>query len=470
MPLIFLVSGLAVNFVWGKYTAGRFAVRRVWRLLVPLIFGMAIIVPPQAYFEALGKGVIEPGFLAFMAQYLTFQDFPDGAWGGVEIITWTWNHLWYLPYLLFYTLLLIPIAKLLDRSAGAVRNAFQGLRSTWLVLVPIIPLLIYGNFIYPRFPYISHDLINDWYAHAQYFTFFFYGFLIGRDAGIWADLANMRKITLPLAVTSFVLVLVQRELFVDGSGFWADQASAFIVYLNRWIWIVAVLLFFSLSASKRSVYIMPAAPAVAILVAGVAQRFMAVDMRRRRGAILRCILGGLSLLLVFAGSYLGLVLLDDYPLVADSGRALALLLIGVGVATLVTLLWMRSAPAAAPVAFLSGLCCIYLLLGARVLPDVNIYKSARPFCERVNQQVRPSDPLAAYRQWKWRASYVYYTDRRIGRVGSAGALREYWAADERVYLLVEEDLVTEVRSVLGSTEPLFGRRIGSREVFLFSNR
>jgi len=241
MPLIFLISGLAVNFVWGKYSAGRFALRRTWRLLIPLIFGMAIIVPPQAYFEALGKGVIEPGFLAFMGRYLTFQAFPADAWDGVEIATWTWNHLWYLPYLLCYTLLLIPIAKLLDGPAGVVRDAFRGMRSTWLVLVPIVPLMIYGNFIYPRFPYISHALIDDWYAHAQYFTFFLYGFLIGRNTGIWAELGNMRKITLPLAVTSFVLVLVQRELFVDGSGFWADQAAAFIVYFNRWIWIVAVL-------------------------------------------------------------------------------------------------------------------------------------------------------------------------------------------------------------------------------------
>ena len=241
MPLIFLISGLAVNFVWGKYSARRFAVRRIWRLLLPLIFGMAIIVPPQAYFEALGKGVIEPGFLRFMGQYLTFQDFPSNAWDGVEIATWTWNHLWYLPYLLCYTLLLIPIAKLLDGPASGVRNAFQGLRSSWLVLLPIVPLMLYGNFVYPRFPYISHDLFNDWYAHAQYFTFFFYGFLIGRHEGVWAELANMRKVTLPLAITSFVLLLVQRELFVDGSGIWADQASAFIVYFNRWIWIVAVL-------------------------------------------------------------------------------------------------------------------------------------------------------------------------------------------------------------------------------------
>ena len=40
---------------------------------------------------------------------------------------------------------------------------------------------------------------------------------------------------------SFLSLLASRELVVDGSGFWAEQAQAFVVYLNRWIWIVAVL-------------------------------------------------------------------------------------------------------------------------------------------------------------------------------------------------------------------------------------
>ena len=55
---------------------------------------MAFIVAPQPYIEAVSNGIIEPGFFTFMGQYLTFQDFPGEAWGGENIITWTWNHLW----------------------------------------------------------------------------------------------------------------------------------------------------------------------------------------------------------------------------------------------------------------------------------------------------------------------------------------------------------------------------------------
>jgi hypothetical protein len=241
MPLIFLISGLAVNFIWHKYTPARFVVRRAWRLLLPLVFGMAFVVPPQAYFEALGKGLIEPGFGAFMLRYLTFQDFPEGAWGGVEMATWTWNHLWYLPYLFFYTLVLVPIALLVDGPAAGMKRAFRRMRGAWLLLLPVLPLMIYGHVIYPHFPNVTHALIDDWYAHAQYFTFFLYGYLLGRDAGTWAELARLRKLTLLLASVTFLLVLIVRERIGDASGFWAGEFYAAVVYCNRWFWIVLVL-------------------------------------------------------------------------------------------------------------------------------------------------------------------------------------------------------------------------------------
>src|SRR5210317_660286 len=143
MPLLFIISGLAVSFVWQRYTPGRFALRRLYRLLLPLVFGMAFIVAPQCYYEALGKGLIEPGFGRFMMQYLSFQDFPGDAWGGEDIIVWTWNHLWYLAYVLFYSLLLIPLAILFDGPLRSVRRGFQGLRGPFIIAVPVALFMVY---------------------------------------------------------------------------------------------------------------------------------------------------------------------------------------------------------------------------------------------------------------------------------------------------------------------------------------
>ena len=241
MPLIFLISGLAVSFAWGKYRPMVFAGRRIWRLFIPLVFGMAIIVAPQAYLEGMTKGVIEPGFWHFFRQYLTFADFPAEAYGGAEIITWTWNHLWYLPYLLIYTLLLIPLARFLDGPGGTIRQAFRRMRGVWLVVLPILPLMVYGNFIYPKFPYISHGLFDDWYAHAMYFTFFLYGFLIGRDQGLWAELTRMRRLTLGLAAAGFASYYAITNLVPDNLFAGQGQLEIVVTYLNRWLWIVTVL-------------------------------------------------------------------------------------------------------------------------------------------------------------------------------------------------------------------------------------
>jgi len=240
MSLLFIISGLAVSFVWQRYTPGRFALRRLYRLLLPLLFGMAFIVAPQCYYEALGKGLIEPGFGRFMVQYLTFQDFPGDAWGGEEIIVWTWNHLWYLAYVLFYSLLLIPLAILLDGPLKRVRSGFAALRGIFLIAVPVAVLMIYGAFVYPKFPYISHAFLDDWYAHAMYGTFFLFGYLIGRDEGFWSELDRMRVITSIAALVFFGLFMTREQLLPQDSFALANEVQMLIIYCNRWLWIVTI--------------------------------------------------------------------------------------------------------------------------------------------------------------------------------------------------------------------------------------
>jgi hypothetical protein len=236
-----MISGLAVSFIWGKYSSARFAARRAKRLLIPFLFGMAFVVSPQCYYEALNKGLIDPGFLRFMGQYLTFQDFPGEAWAGEQQIVWTWNHLWYLLYLFFYTLLLIPVARFLDGPGAGIRRRFQSLRGVWLVVMPILPLMLYYNVVFPSFPGISHAFFDDWYAHAMFFTFFLYGFLIARDEGLWRELTRIRKATLLLALVSFGLYMLSGEFLGDESSIWQNQLIGLITYLNRWLWIITVL-------------------------------------------------------------------------------------------------------------------------------------------------------------------------------------------------------------------------------------
>jgi len=240
MQLVFLVSGLALNFLRRRTTDGQLARSRLTRLGLPLLFGMAVIVPPQAYLEALRHGAAEPGYLAFLVNYFTFRPWPAGAFAGAEIGI-TWNHLWYLPYLLAYTLAAIPLMRFLEGPGAAFRRRFQGLRGTWIIILPLVPLMASGLLVFPHFPYMSNAFVGDWYAHSQYFTFFFIGYLIGTDAGIWREMERIRWGTLALAIASFsAWLFLNRILPQDGTG--SQQFVVLLItYLNRWSWIVMIL-------------------------------------------------------------------------------------------------------------------------------------------------------------------------------------------------------------------------------------
>ncbi len=241
MSLLFVISGLAVAFVHGKYTGGELAKRRLWRLGLPLLFGMMVVVAPQHYYETLGKGLIEPGFWRFYLQYLTFHDFPGEAWGGENSLKWTWNHLWYLPYVLFYTLLAIALGGLLHRCR--VHLAFQRLRGLWLIAVPVVPLMVYGNVVFPHFPGVNHTLVADAYGHAMFGTLFFYGYLIGRDTGWWEALAGQRRVLLWIALAAYASLRTQEWWVPENPSWLIEQLSFLSVYVNRWTWILVLMAF-----------------------------------------------------------------------------------------------------------------------------------------------------------------------------------------------------------------------------------
>jgi glucan biosynthesis protein C len=240
MQLVFLVSGLSLNFLRRRVSDGQLARSRLTRLGLPLLFGIAVIIPPQAYLEALRHGATEPGYLAFLWRYFTFQPWPDGAFAGHEIGI-TWNHLWYLPYLLCYTLAAIPLMRFFDGPGAVLRRRFQALRGTWLVVLPLVPLMASGLLVYPHFPYMNNALVGDWYAHSQYFTFFFMGYLIGTDAGLWGELARLRRRNLTLGLASFAILMFMTKVLPDDRTDSQQFAMLLVTYLNRWLWIVAVL-------------------------------------------------------------------------------------------------------------------------------------------------------------------------------------------------------------------------------------
>ncbi|HEX6927708.1 MAG TPA: acyltransferase family protein [Gammaproteobacteria bacterium] len=239
MPLLFLVSGLAVSFLLPRIGPRELAWSRAKRLLLPLVFGMAVVVPPQAYLQSLYNGAFDGSYLAFLHRYFTFQPWPAGAFDGSHAGV-TWNHLWYLPYLLAYTLVLAAFLPAINSRAGrALRDRFRALRGPWLVLAPAMPLVLATFVLAPRFGR-TYDVIHDWHQHAIYFTVFLYGYLMGRDAGLWNELKRLRLALPLLAVAAFAAYLVPGDA-LPGSMLLHRALFDFLEYVYAWCAILAVL-------------------------------------------------------------------------------------------------------------------------------------------------------------------------------------------------------------------------------------
>jgi len=241
MELLFLVSGLAVNFMRRRGSLGRLAGKRSLRLLLPLVFGMLVVIPIQPYVQGLANHLVEPGFGHFLLRYWGGGPWPAGAFTGWQY-GFTWNHLWYLPYLWVYTMLLLALLPLLESRTGQrLRGACLKLRGARLLLLPALPLLLWASWLASRYP-VSGALWGNWYAHAIYATVFLYGYLLGTDAGLWTELARLRRASLLTALGCFAgYYLLGIQTLSDAAALPLVLAARALHYLYLWSAIVAVL-------------------------------------------------------------------------------------------------------------------------------------------------------------------------------------------------------------------------------------
>jgi peptidoglycan/LPS O-acetylase OafA/YrhL len=219
LSLLFIVSGAASALLLARQPKG-FLGSRSWRLLLPLIFGMLVIVPPQAYYELLDSrypGGYHDGYLAFWSRYLagdgSFCD-DDGC-----LTLPTWNHLWFVAYLWVYTVAVWLLGRLAPKALGSLGQWLAARLSGWSVLLwPALLIAAIRWALVGRFE-STHALIDDWYNHAQYFSVFLLGFLMARATGFWEALYRSRWIALLLAASSYGFII----WYVYASGY--DDAN-----------------------------------------------------------------------------------------------------------------------------------------------------------------------------------------------------------------------------------------------------
>lgn len=228
LSLLFVISGAATRFMAEKCASGPLAAERSRRLLIPLAFGMILIVAPQSWAEVVEKHGYAGGFLDFWPSYLTF----DRSFG---IILPTYNHLWFVVYLWVYTMLALAL-----RPAWPVLDRLSRRMLTGPGLL-VVPALLFGLYraTAERAWGETHVVWADGYGHLQYGTAFLLGLLMARMDEAWAFLQRYRA-SLASGAAAILVAGLGMRTFEDG----ADWTSVgFAILREAYAWAVICALF-----------------------------------------------------------------------------------------------------------------------------------------------------------------------------------------------------------------------------------
>lgn len=235
LPALFLISGMGTRFALARRSSSTYIKERMSRLLVPLIFGILVIVPPQIYVERLAYGGYEYDYAHFLIHDCFRGIYPEG--------NFSWHHLWFLPYLLVFSILLTPVFVFLrDRPKARFLNFQRALldRSAWNIFYYAIPFFIVEGFIEPFFD-VTHALYNDWYTISLYLLVFFYGFnFICIKESFWNALNKIKEKALVIGVLSYCIYFYL--IFLDDNLIKHLTEAAFKM-LNMWTWLIIIFAF-----------------------------------------------------------------------------------------------------------------------------------------------------------------------------------------------------------------------------------
>ncbi|WP_312550011.1 acyltransferase family protein [Massilia sp.] len=230
LGLLFLVGGAAAAMSLRRLGGRAFLRRRSLRLLLPLLFGMLVVVPPQSYFEVVEDLGFGGGYLRFMALYVQgYQDFCDGD--GCLFLP-TWNHLWFVPYLWAYGAVLVLLAAGGARLSHWANAAAAQLHGWKLIVLPAACLALARVSLLREFGE-THMFVNDPFNHATYLFLFLLGALFAHAPHSWTRFVALRWHALALALTGWAAIVIWRALWkaeVPGIDFEAMFAPMATVY------------------------------------------------------------------------------------------------------------------------------------------------------------------------------------------------------------------------------------------------
>jgi len=233
IPLLWMISGIAIRFILAKVAIQQFLIVRSYRLLLPLLFAILVIIPPQLYYQMKFQGEITMNYWTFLQHFFVlndplFKQHQAGIFHHIDV-----NHLWYLRELWKFSLALVMLIPFLN--SRYVTKLLDGLtKQHGFVLTLLLTC-----------PFLLIEILIPDPNNALGFAFLTLGYLLGWRVEIWHKLKQNCFLFLGVALVFYIILVFFYHYF------WLNQPAnhhsmtlligAIIHSIDRTLWLLAIL-------------------------------------------------------------------------------------------------------------------------------------------------------------------------------------------------------------------------------------
>lgn len=240
-PLLFLLAGTSAWFSLRSRSNRAYLRERVERLFVPMVFGSVVLVPWIGYMSALNHARFDGPYWAYIPVHVeqtwAALKTPELHHGLIALYYTSW-HLWFLGYLLVFSVLAL---RLLRSQARLSRLAALCERRIGLIVLAV-PIVVFRVALGAGFP-----AYLDWADTLVYFTCFVYGSRLMADSRFRRAVQRDALLWLAVGCATYAVILGTQALgylprWLAEPGYTTDYlAYQALLAVNTWAWVLALV-------------------------------------------------------------------------------------------------------------------------------------------------------------------------------------------------------------------------------------
>lgn len=211
MPLLFTVAGISSAYALKRRSPQQYIRERLHKLLLPLLFGIVLLMPIITYFAERFHNGYRDSYLEQYILFFTKSTDLTGYHGG-----FTPGHLWFILFLLVISLAALPIMKWYEQSAKKLPLSTLKLPS--LLILFILPLICR----------VVLDISGK--SFGEYFAFFMIGYFILSDDRIQNMLEKLSYLLAGVFVAGMAAIIFMFIMEWHVGGILYDLFEAFYAY------------------------------------------------------------------------------------------------------------------------------------------------------------------------------------------------------------------------------------------------